>query len=47
LSPTTRLLPDGETIDPSVSVPTAAAQRLAAAPTAEPELEPDVLNESR
>src|SRR5262245_30223806 len=40
LSPTTRLLPDGHTIDPSVSVPTAAAQRLAAGAAPDPELDP-------
>src|SRR5690349_9347425 len=40
LMPTTRLLPDGQTTEPSVSVPTAAAQRLAAAATADPELDP-------
>src|SRR6266550_3303750 len=32
---------DGETIEPSVSVPIATAQRLAATPTPEPELDPD------
>jgi hypothetical protein len=31
----------GLMIDPSVSVPTATAQRLALADTADPELEPD------
>src|ERR687885_739137 len=41
LMPTSALLFDGDTIDPSVSVPIATAQRLAAAATAEPELEPD------
>src|SRR5581483_4203035 len=46
LMPTSPLLLDGETIDPSVSVPTAAAQRFAAAATAEPELEPDGLRSS-
>ena len=40
LSPTTRLLPAGQTIEPSVSVPTAAAHRFAAGATAEPELDP-------
>ncbi len=40
LSPTTRLLPAGHTMEPSVSVPTAAAQRFAAGATAEPELDP-------
>ena len=40
LSPTIALLPAGQTIEPSVSVPTAIAHRLAAAATADPELEP-------
>src|SRR5258707_7324634 len=40
---TSELLLDGDTIDPSVSVPTAAAARFAAAATPEPELEPDGL----
>src|SRR5262245_2070786 len=40
LRPTTRLLPAGQTMDPSVSVPTAAAHRLAAVATADPELDP-------
>ena len=39
-SPTTRLLPAGQTTEPSVSVPTAAAHRLAAGATADPELDP-------
>src|SRR5437763_13445333 len=39
-SPTIRLLPDGQTTEPSVSVPTAAAHRFAAVATADPELEP-------
>src|SRR5215472_12455943 len=39
-SPTTRLLPDGHTTEPSVSVPTAAAHKFAAAPAAEPEPDP-------
>ena len=34
-------------IEPSVSVPTAAAQRLAAADTAEPLLDPPGSNDSR
>jgi hypothetical protein len=38
--PTTRLLPAGQMTDPSVSVPTAAAQRFAAGATADPELDP-------
>ena len=37
---------DGQTIEPSVSVPTAAAQRLAATAAAEPELEPHGLRSS-
>src|SRR5262245_20453525 len=40
LMPTTLLAPDGQTIEPSVSVPTAATARSAAATTPEPELEP-------
>src|SRR5216684_9325081 len=43
LRPTIRLLEAGQVIDPSVSVPTAAAQRLVAVPTAEPELEPQAV----
>src|SRR5260370_6050544 len=35
-----RLFPEGHTTEPSVSVPTAVAQRFAALPTAEPELDP-------
>src|SRR5207253_3122037 len=46
LMPTSELLFDGETIDPSVSVPTAAAQRSAAAAAPDPELEPDGLRSS-
>src|SRR5476649_2163314 len=38
--PTTRLFPDGQTTEPSVSVPTAAAHRFAAVAAAEPELDP-------
>jgi hypothetical protein len=38
--PTTQHWLAGYTIEPSVSVPTAAAQRFAAVATAEPELEP-------
>src|SRR5579871_6305152 len=41
LMPTSELTCDGETIDPSVSVPMATAARLAATATADPELEPD------
>src|SRR5687767_14345892 len=40
LMPTTELTDAGQTIEPSVSVPTAAAARLAATATPEPELEP-------
>jgi hypothetical protein len=46
LMPTSELLLDGETIDPSVSVPTAITQRLAAVATADPELDPDGLRSS-
>ena len=48
-SPTVGLMPtrpqlfEGETIEPSVSVPTATAQRFAAAAAPEPELEPEGL----
>ena len=51
-SPTVGLIPatpqtdDGLTIEPSVSVPTATAQRLAAAAAPEPELEPEQLRSS-
>ena len=38
--PTTPLAPDGQTTEPSVSVPTAATARSAEATTPEPELEP-------
>ncbi len=41
LRPTTELAEAGLTIDPSVSVPMAAAQKFAATAAAEPELEPD------
>ena len=44
LIPTTPLAPDGQTIEPSVSVPTAATARSAAATTPEPELEPQALS---
>src|SRR5689334_17852286 len=40
LIPTSPLAPDGQTIEPSVSVPTAATARSAAAETPDPELEP-------
>src|SRR6478672_5869854 len=41
LIPTSELLFDGETIDPSVSEPTAATARFAAIAAADPELDPD------
>jgi len=41
LIPTRPLQLEGETIDPSVSLPIAAAHRLAAVATPEPLLEPD------
>ncbi len=40
LMPTTPLAAAGQRIEPSVSVPSDAAHRLAATATAEPELEP-------
>src|SRR5580765_5638640 len=43
LMPTRPLLFDGDTIEPSVSVPTATAARFAAIAAPEPELEPDGL----
>src|SRR5919201_5199479 len=43
LIPTTPFAPDGQTIEPSVSVPTAATARSAAATTPDPELEPQGL----
>src|ERR1700704_4838540 len=46
LIPTRPLLFDGETIEPSVSVPTAAALRFAATAAPEPELDPDGLRSS-
>src|ERR687884_1209084 len=46
LMPTTPFAPDGHTIEPSVSVPTATVARSAAATTAEPELEPQGLRSS-
>src|SRR5262249_53879552 len=46
LMPTSALLFDGETIDPSVSVPIATAQRFADAATPDPELDPDGLRSS-
>src|SRR5262249_10997562 len=46
LMPTMPLAEAGLTIEPSVSVPTATAQRLAATATPEPELEPHGLRSS-
>ena len=46
LMPTRPQLDDGQTIEPSVSVPIAAAQKLAAAATPEPELDPHGLRSS-
>jgi MFS family permease len=46
LMPTTELLFAGETMEPSVSVPTATAARLAATAAPDPELEPDGLRSS-
>src|SRR3954469_20741148 len=46
LMPTTSLWLAGHTIEPSVSVPSPAAHRLAAAATAEPELDPHGLRSS-
>ena len=46
LMPTTPLAPDGQTIDPSVSVPIAAAHRLADGAAPEPELDPHGLRSS-
>jgi len=44
--PTTPLMDEGETIEPSVSVPTVSAARSAAAAAAEPALDPLVLRSS-
>ncbi len=41
LSPTRPLMEAGERMEPLVSVPIAAAQKLAAAATPEPALDPD------
>src|SRR5580692_12564573 len=46
LMPTTPQALDGETIDPSVSVPTARGAKPADRPAAEPELDPDGLRSS-
>ena len=43
LKPTSPFTAAGERIEPSVSVPTAAAQRLKAAAVPDPELEPEGL----
>jgi hypothetical protein len=45
-TPTSAEAADGETIDPSVSVPTAIAQRLAETATPDPELDPEGLRSS-
>jgi hypothetical protein len=46
LIPTRPFALEGQTIEPSVSVPMAAAQRLAAAAVPEPELDPQGLRSS-
>src|SRR3569833_238705 len=46
LMPTSAALPEGDVTDPSVSVPIATAQQLAAAADPEPELEPDGVRSS-
>src|SRR3954471_8519117 len=46
LIPTRPLLLEGDTIEPSVSVPTATTARLAAIAAPEPELDPDGLRSS-
>src|SRR5712671_6398982 len=46
LIPTMPLIEAGQTTEPSVSVPTASAQRLAATAAPEPELEPHALRSS-
>src|SRR5689334_3517432 len=46
LMPTMPFTDDGETMEPSVSVPTAAAHKLAATATPDPELDPDGLRSS-
>ena len=46
LIPTMPLFVDGQTIEPSVSVPTASGARLAETATPEPELEPHGLRSS-
>ena len=46
LMPTMPFAEDGQTMEPSVSVPTATAQRFAETPAPEPELEPHGLRSS-
>jgi hypothetical protein len=46
LMPTIEFAEEGQTIEPSVSVPTATAQKLDATATPEPELEPQGLRSS-
>ena len=46
LIPTSEQLFDGETMEPSVSVPTDTAQRFAAVAAPEPELDPEALRSS-
>src|SRR5436309_10702902 len=46
LIPASPLIDEGETIEPSVSVPTATAHKLAAAAAPDPELEPEGLRSS-
>src|SRR5712691_4704123 len=46
LTPTSAVLLAGDTIDPSVSVPIAAAVRFAATAAPDPELDPDGLRSS-
>src|SRR5690349_3830688 len=46
LMPTTMFMPAGQRMEPSVSVPSAAAHRLAATATPEPELEPQGVRSS-
>jgi hypothetical protein len=43
LIPTRQVADEGQTMEPSVSVPTATAAKLAATATPEPELEPQGL----
>ena len=45
-SPTSELAPDGQTMEPSVSVPTPTAAKLAAIAAPVPELEPQGLRSS-